>query len=319
MRSVVLALYDEAMLFEAATAVEVFGVDRGLATTWYDFTVCGPRAAWLGEMARVRTAPGYAAVASADTVIVPSCHDVEAAPAAEVVEALRAAHDRGARLLSLCTGAFVLAAAGLVDGRRVTTHWAHAADLARRYPAATVDPDVLYVDDGPVLTSAGKAACMDLCLHVVRTDHGATVANALARTLVVPPHRSGGQAQFITAPAPVAGNPLEAVMGWAVERLHEPVTVRELADRAAMSTRNLARHFVATTGTTPLRWLHNQRLHLAQELLENTDASIDLVAERTGMGTAATLRRHFNRTLGVAPDVYRRTFRGTARSAAKAG
>jgi transcriptional regulator GlxA family with amidase domain len=314
MRSVVLTLYDEAMLFEAATAVEVFGVDRGLTSPWYDFTVCGPRAEWLGAMARVPATPGYGAVATADTVIVPSCADVDAEPAAEVVDALRAAHTRGARILSLCTGAFVLAAAGLLDGRRVTTHWAHAADLARRYPAVAVDADVLYVDDGQILTSAGKAACMDLCLHVVRTDHGATVANALARTLVVPPHRSGGQAQFITAPAPVTGNPLEEVMTWAVERLHEPLTVRELADRAAMSTRNLARHFVATTGTTPLRWLHDQRLHLAQELLETTDASIDLVADRTGMGSAATLRRHFNRTLGVAPDAYRRTFRGTAKA-----
>jgi AraC family transcriptional regulator, transcriptional activator FtrA len=309
MRSVVLALYEGAMLFEAATAIEVFGVDRELARPWYEFTVCGPRAAWLGELAHVSTSVGYGPIRDAHTVIVPSCHDVDAEPPAAVVAALRAAHARGARIMSLCTGAFVLAAAGLLDGRRATTHWAHAEQLAGRYPRVEVDATVLYVDEEPILTSAGKAACMDLCLHVVRTDHGAAVANALARTLVVPPHRSGGQAQFITAPSPVTGNPLETVMRWAIEHLDRPLTVRELAARASMSTRNLARHFVATTGTTPLRWLHNQRLALAQELLETTDAGIDQIAERTGMGTAATLRRHFNRVVGVAPDHYRRTFR----------
>ena len=307
MRSVALALYEGAMLFEAATAVEVFGVVRDEIA--YDFTVCGPKAARLGDVARVRTSDGFGPVADADTVIVPSCHDVAAAPPSEVITALRDAHARGARIMSLCTGAFVLAAAGLLDGRRVTTHWAHAADLARRYPAVEVDADVLYVDDDPILTSAGKAACMDLSLHVVRKDHGAAAANALARTLVVPPHRSGGQAQFITTPAPVTGNPLELVMRWAIEQLHEPLTVEQLASRANMSSRNLARHFVAITGTTPLRWLHDQRLHRAQELLETTDLGIDVIASRTGMGTAATLRRHFHRTVGVAPGTYRRTFR----------
>lgn len=151
---------------------------------------------------------------------------------------------------------------------------------------------------------------MDLCLHVVRTDHGAIAANTLARRLVVPPHRAGGQAQFIAAPAPVDGNHLQDLTQWAAERLHEPLTVRDLADRANMSTRNLGRHFIATVGTTPLRWLHNQRVHLAQELLETTDAGIDTIAARTGMGTAATLRRHFNRSVGMAPDTYRRTFQG---------
>ena len=309
MRSVVLALYEGAMLFEAATAIEVFGVARGIADPWYDFTVCGPKAAWLGELARVATSDGFGPMARADTVIVPSCHDVAADPPADVVAALRAAHARGARIMSLCTGAFVLAAAGLLDGRRVTTHWGHAPELARRYPRVEVDADVLYVDDDPILTSAGKAACMDLSLHVVRTDHGAAAANTLARRLVVPPHRSGGQAQFIAAPSPATDSPLETVMRWALEQLHEPLTVEQLATHANMSSRNLARHFVATTGTTPLRWLHNQRLHRAQELLETTDLGIDMIATRTGMGTAATLRRHFNRTIGVAPDTYRRTFR----------
>ncbi|WNV86846.1 helix-turn-helix domain-containing protein [Umezawaea sp. Da 62-37] len=316
MRTVVLALYEGAMLFEAATAIEVFGVDRGdIADPWYDFTVCGPGAAHLGGVARVASDTTFAPVLDAHTVVVPAYHDVDEPPPADVVAALRAAHARGARIVSLCTGAFVLAAAGLLDGRRVTTHWSHAATLATRYPEVVVDADVLYFDDHPILTSAGKAASMDLCLHVVRTDHGAAAANTLARRLVVPPHRAGGQAQFITAPAPVDGTHLQDLMRWATEHLHEPLTVRQLADRVNMSTRNLARHFVATTGTTPLRWLHNQRLHRAQELLETTDAAVDVVAERTGMGTAATLRRHFNRTVGVAPDTYRRTFQGRRTSA----
>jgi transcriptional regulator GlxA family with amidase domain len=302
MRSVVLALYEGAMLFETATAIEVFGVDRGdIADPWYDFTVCGPQASRLGEVARVPSADTLDPVLTAHTVVVPSYHDVDQDPPADIVAALRTAHAGGARIVSLCTGAFVLAAAGLLDGRRATTHWAHADELARRHPEVEVDAGVLYVDDDPVLTSAGKAACMDLCLHVVRTDHGAIAANTLARRLVVPPHRAGGQAQFIAAPAPVDGNHLQDLTQWAAERLHEPLTVRDLADRANMSTRNLGRHFIATVGTTPLRWLHNQRVHLAQELLETTDASIDTIAARTGMGTAATLRRHFNRSVGVAP------------------
>ncbi|MEO6084275.1 MAG: DJ-1/PfpI family protein, partial [Umezawaea sp.] len=194
MPSVVLALYEGAMLFETATAIEVFGVDRSdIVEPWYDFTVCGPQAARLGELARVPHTDSFTPVHDAHTVVVPAYHDVDEPPPADVVAALRTAHARGARIVSLCTGAFVLAASGLLDGRRVTTHWAHADQLARRYPQVVVDPDVLYVDDNPILTSAGKAACMDLCLHVVRTDHGAAAANTLARRLVVPPHRAGGQ------------------------------------------------------------------------------------------------------------------------------
>ncbi len=311
MRSVVLALFEGAMLFETATAIEVFGVDRGdIAGPWYDFTVCGPQAARLGEVARVASADTFDAVLDAHTIVVPSYHDIDEPPPADIVAALRSAHANGARIMSLCTGAFVLAAAGLLDGKRVTTHWAHAEQLARRYPEVVVDADVLYVDDDPILTSAGKAACMDLCLHVVRTDYGAAAANTLARRLVVPPHRAGGQAQFINTPAPVDGSHLQDLMRWATEHLHEPLTVSDMAERANTTTRTLVRHFIATTGTTPLRWLHNQRVHLAQELLETTDAGVDAIAERTGMGTAATLRRHFNRTVGVAPDTYRRTFQG---------
>ncbi|WP_405568883.1 helix-turn-helix domain-containing protein [Streptomyces sp. NBC_01167] len=310
MRSVALALYDGAMLFEAAAACEVFGVDRELTDAWYDFRVCGPTEAWLGSWLRLDTPHDYDAVAEADTVIVPACGDVEADPPADLVDAVRAAHVRGARLVSLCTGAFVLAAAGVLDGRRATTHWEHTAALAARYPRIEVDPGVLYIDDRTVLTSAGKAAGMDLCLHIVTADHGAAVANALARRLVVPARRAGGQAQFVAVPAVAdTGHAFADLLHWVSGRLDEPLTVPDLARQANMSTRNLTRRFTAATGTTPLRWLHTQRIHRAQELLETTDDSIELIAARTGMGTAATLRRHFHRALGVPPDIYRRTFR----------
>jgi transcriptional regulator GlxA family with amidase domain len=245
-------------------------------------------------------------------VIVPGWADVDADPPADLVAAVRAAHEAGARVASLCTGAFVLAAAGLLDGRRATTHWAHTDALAARYPRVTVDPDVLYVDNGSVLTSAGKAAAMDLCLHLVRLDHGSAVANTVARRLVVPPHRDGGQAQFVTAPVPVRdGRPLAELFDWALDRLAQPLTVPDLARQATMSTRNLVRHFRAATGTTPLQWLLSQRIRRAQELLERTDDGIDAIAAATGLGSAATLRRHFHRTVGVPPDTYRRTFRTT--------
>jgi transcriptional regulator GlxA family with amidase domain len=248
---------------------------------------------------------------------VPWSHDVEQPLPADLVDAVRAAHEAGARIASICTGAFVLAAAGLLDGRRATTHWMHAELLARRHPRVHVDPDVLYIDHGDVLTSAGKAAGLDLCLHLVRLDHGSTVANALARRLVVPPHRDGGQAQFIQAPVPSNGDGgLGGLLNWALERLDEPLTVTDLARAARVSERTLARQFRAATGTTPLRWLLTQRVHRAQELLETTDLGVEQVAARTGLGTAATLRRHFHRTVGVPPDAYRRAFHARSRPAA---
>ena len=232
MSSVALAVADGTPLFELAAACEVFGVDRGLADPWYDFTICGPDGAEVGGWLTAGIRHGLEALADADTVIVPSCRDVAEPPPPALVDAVRAAHRAGARVASLCTGAFVLAEAGLLDGRRATTHWAHTALLHDRYPAVHVDPDVLYIDDGDVLTSAGKAAGMDLCLHLVRADHGTAVANALARSLVVPPHRAGGQAQFI--PAAVAHGPdhvLADLMPWALERIEQPLTVRDLARR----------------------------------------------------------------------------------------
>ncbi|KOY56557.1 MULTISPECIES: helix-turn-helix domain-containing protein [unclassified Streptomyces] len=297
--------------FELAAACDVFGVDRSdLVDPWYEFTVCAPGTVPVGDRFRLEPDAGLDRLVHADTVIVPACADPDADPPAELVDAVRAAHDAGARVASLCTGAFVLAAAGLLDGRRATTHWLHAAALAERHPEVVVDPDVLYVDHGTVLTSAGKAAAMDLCLHLVRLDHGSAVANEVARRLVVPPHRAGGQAQFVATPLPERpDHPLGALLVWAMERLDQPLTVEDLARRANMSSRHLARVFTDIAGTTPLRWLLTQRIHRAQELLETTDDTIGSIAAATGMGTDATLRRHFNRTVGVPPDTYRRTFR----------
>lgn len=308
--SVALAVTEGMLHFELSVAYELFGsVPDGVAGPWYDVTVCGPAPVRVGRF-QVEPDHGLDRLPHADTVIVPGWADIDEAPPAGLVDAVRAAHEAGARVASLCTGAFVLAAAGLLDGKRATTHWAHTAVLAARHPEVDVDPDVLYVDNGSVLTSAGKAAALDLCLHLVRLDHGSSVANAAARRLVVPPHRAGGQAQFVSAPVPVRDDhPLTALLPWVIERLDRPLTVEDLARRARMSARNLNRHFRAATGTTPLQWLLTQRIHRAQELLEATDDSVDAIAAATGMGTATTLRRHFNRTIGVPPDTYRRTFR----------
>jgi AraC family transcriptional activator FtrA len=311
MRTVALVAADGMLGLELTMAQEALGSPPdGHPGPWYDLVVCGAGPARIGRFV-VDVDRGLDALPEAGTVVVPAWADVDVEPPAELLDALRAAHRAGARLVSLCTGAFVLAAAGLLDGLRATTHWAHVEELAARYPRVAVDPDVLYVDNGTVLTSAGKAAAMDLCLHLIRLDHGTAAANAAARRLVVPPHRAGGQAQFVTAPGPAAraGAPLSDLLAWARARLDQPLTVEDLARRSAMSTRNLTRHFRQATGTTPLRWLLTERVRRAQELLENTDAGVDAIAAATGMGTATTLRRHFARTVGVPPDTYRRTFR----------
>ncbi|MGW5852461.1 helix-turn-helix domain-containing protein [Streptomyces sp. NPDC055254] len=317
MSTVALAVTDGMLHFEMSVASEVFGSEpSGVPDPWYRVSVRGPRAVRVGRF-RLEPDCGLDQLPYADTVIVPGWADVDVDPPADLVDAVRAAHEAGARVASLCTGAFVLAAAGLLDGRRATTHWAHTRALAARYPRVEVDPDVLYVDNGSVLTSAGKAASLDLCLHLVRLDHGSAIANTVARNLVVPPHRAGGQAQFVTAPVPAQDDhPLAALLPWVLERLDRALTVEDLARRANMSSRNLGRHFRSATGTTPLQWLLIQRIRRAQELLETTGESVDAIATATGMGTATTLRRHFNRTIGVPPDTYRRTFR-TARSSAR--
>ncbi|MEV6395518.1 helix-turn-helix domain-containing protein [Streptomyces sp. NPDC051907] len=314
MTTVALAVTDGMLHFELSLACEVFGGNPIVgADPWYRLSLCGPRAVQVGRF-RLEPDHGLDQLPRAETVIVPGWADVDQDPPAELVEAVRAAHEAGARVASLCTGAFVLAAAGLLDGKRATTHWAHTQALAERHPQVTVDPDVLYVDDGSVLTSAGKAAAMDLCMHLVRLDHGSSIANTLARRLVVPPHRDGGQAQFVTTPVPAPGNhPLAELFPWAIQRLDQPLTVEDLARQARMSSRHLGRHFKSVTGTTPLQWLLTQRIRRAQELLEATDDTVDTIAAATGMGTATTLRRHFHRTVGVPPDAYRRTFRSRTR------
>lgn len=310
MASIALAVVGGVPLFELAAPFEVFGVDRDyLADPWYDFTVCTPDQDRLSAWFPPGSVRGLDGLAAADTVVIPAVPDVDARPAADLVDAVRAAHERGARVVSLCTGAFVLAAAGLLDGRRATTHWIHAPTLTARHPEVEVDPSVLYIDQGTILTSAGKAAAMDLCLHIVRADHGVAVANRLARLLIVSPHRPGGQAQFIANPVPdERGHPLADLFTWLLANLDQPLTVADMARHIHLSARTLTRHFTAVTGTSPLQWVLTQRIHRAQELLETTDDGVDLIAARTGMGTATTMRRHFHRVVGVSPDTYRRTF-----------
>lgn len=311
--SVALAITDGIPLFETAAVCEIFGCKRpGLPDPWYNFKICGDFNARVGEWFRAEPVCGFDEMLTADTVIVPACSALDGTPdepPADLVKAVRTAHQNGARLVSICTGAFVLAAAGVLDGRRAATHWKYADILAARYPQIKVDPNVLYVDEGTILTSAGKSAGVDLCLHIVRLDHGAATANNLARRLVAPPHREGGQAQFISAPdAPGKNAIVNTLLPWVIAHLSEPLVVTDLARRANMSSRNLARHFKKSVGISPLQWLISQRIFRAQELLETTDHSIEQVAIETGMNTGATLRRHFNKMVGVSPDSYRRTF-----------
>jgi AraC family transcriptional activator FtrA len=296
--------------FELAVACEVFGLERPeLGVPWYEFVVCAeePRVD-LGAFV-VETRHRLDAIATADTVIIPA-QLPDLPPSRALVAALRAAHDRGARLVSFCSGAFALAEAGVLDGRPATTHWMYAARLATQFPAIEVIPDVLYVEAGSVLTSAGTAGAIDLSLHIVRGDYGSAIANAVARRMVVPPHRDGGQAQFVDQPVPDTGdaNTLGPTLDWIVKNLSEPLTVEHMAAHAMMSCRTFMRRFRAATGTTPLRWLLHQRVAHARHLLETTDVPIDRVAQACGFGTAANLRVHFLRTVGTPPTSYRRTF-----------
>lgn len=300
--------------FELGVVCEVFGFDRskdGLPV--YDFAVCAtePGPLMTGGGFRIDTAHGLERLATADLIAIPGWDELDVEPPAALLEALRQAVARGARVMSVCTGAFVLAAAGLLDGRRATTHWRHAAELARRFPKIDVDPNVLYVDDGSVLTSAGTAAGIDLCLHILRREHGAAVANNVARRMVVAPHRDGGQAQYIETPVVehVRGHDLALLLDWVQANLDQPMAVEDLASRALMSVRTFNRRFVAVTGTTPHRWITSQRIRLAQRLLEETELDVEQVAQQTGFGTGATLRHHFSGHRGTSPQLYRRSFR----------
>ncbi len=307
-----LVVYDRVNLFELGIACDIFGDDRWVASDvpWYRLSLCADAAAVTVDRGFALQVPyGLEKLDDVDTVIVPPTDALEQVPP-QIYAALRRAHDRGQRILSLCTGAFVLAEAGLLDGRRATTHWTECDTLARRYPLVSVDSRVLYIDEGDILTSAGSAASIDLCLHIVRRDHGAAVATQLARHLVVPPHRDGGQAQYIDAPMPVldSTNLFADTLAWLQEHLDEPVTVEALAARSAMSPRTFARQFRAGTGTTPYQWLVRQRVQLAQRLLETTELPVDVVAEKSGFCTAANLRKHFQRALHTSPQAYRRIF-----------
>jgi transcriptional regulator GlxA family with amidase domain len=255
---------------------------------------------------------GLTAIRTAGTVIVAPTGQADQVPTT-VLDALRAARARGQRILSLCTGAFILGAAGILDGYRATTHWSECAELAERYPRVMVDPDVLYVDEGDLLTSAGSAASIDLCLHVVQRDFGSEVATRLARDLVVPLHRDGGQAQFIDTPIPVLDDRhlFADTLTWLQAHLDQAVTVADLAGRAAMSPRTFARRFQASTGTTPYQWIVRERIRLAQRLLETTDLPVDTVAVKTGFCTAGNLRKHFSRAVRTSPHAYRDAFRAS--------
>ncbi|MFD6291906.1 helix-turn-helix domain-containing protein [Streptomyces sp. NPDC060205] len=314
--NVAAVLLDGAHPFELGVVCEVFGLDRsdeGLPV--YDFAVAsaeGPTLATHVPGFTLSTPYGLDRLEEADLIVVPAgSHYIGRTYPPALLDALVRAADRGTKVLSVCSGVFVLGAAGLLDGRRCAVHWRHADKLAARHPLAKVEPDVLYVDEDPVITSAGTASGIDACLHIVRKEQGPEVANSIARRMVVPPHRDGGQAQYIERPLPRSQcDTVGAVLAWMERHLDEEVTVEQLAARAHMSPRTFARRFQQETGTTPYRWLLRQRVLLAQELLEATDQTMDFIADRTGFGTAAALRHQFVRSLGTTPNAYRRTFRG---------
>ncbi|MFD6860006.1 GlxA family transcriptional regulator [Rhodococcus sp. NPDC060090] len=328
LRNVVVPLLPRIVMFELGVACEVFGgdlADDGLpeyefalvagstepVTTKYgysidvpydldrlddaDLIIVPPGGTWIGEL----TDPEFVRSGSPDLAVLEP-----------LFEKLRSAVDRGTPVASLCTGAFVLAAAGLLDDRRCTTHWRYADRLAAMYPSARVDRDVLYVDEHPVLTSAGTAASIDLVLHIVRTAQGSHIANTIARGMVVPPHRDGGQAQYVTTPlSECTDDSIAPLLDWITENLHRELSVTALAEQAHMSLRTFARRFRQETGTTPARWIRDQRVFAAQQLLENSDLPIDVVADRVGFGTASVLRQHFLRLRRTTPQAYRRAFR----------
>ncbi|MCA2215356.1 GlxA family transcriptional regulator [Jidongwangia harbinensis] len=326
--AIALLALDGVVAFDLGVPPQVFGAARtGDRTPLYTVAIGTPDGDPVRSTAGFTVQPDHdmSVLATADTVIVPG---VGAGPtvtdgtvAPPIAEALHAAHARGARIVSICTGASVLAAAGLLDGRPAATHWAWGRRLGRLYPRVDWNFDVLFVDDGDVLTSAGVGAGVDLCLHLVRADHGTEVANRAARRCVVPPWRDGGQAQYIERPVPSAtGSGTEPTRAWALDRLAEPVSLEDMAAHARMSVRTFTRRFRDETGLSPARWLLRQRVAHARLLLESTDLAVDAVARRSGLGSATALRQHLRSTIGVPPSAYRRTFRGaeTAESAGAA-
>jgi transcriptional regulator GlxA family with amidase domain len=309
--NVAVIAFDGVAPFELGVLCEAWGIDRSEhGVPALDFAVCTPRPG------RVRTSMGFALeiepdltrADEADLVCVPALHRDWPIPG-DVLDVLRSTVERGGRVLSVCSGAFVLGQAGLLDGRGCTTHWMHAEDLQLRYPKARVLPEVLYVDEDPVITAAGSAAGLDACLHLWRKEYGASVASMVARRMVVPPQRDGGQAQYIARAVPdVAAETLGPLLTWITEHLAEDHSVEALARRAHMSPRTFARRFRAETGATPHAWVTRQRVIAAEELLESSDASIEWIASEVGFGNAATLRQHFTRARGVSPQGYRQSF-----------
>jgi AraC family transcriptional activator FtrA len=309
---VVVPVLEHTSLFELAVPVGVFGLpldDDGKG--WYDLTMCstGPANHAAGGLS-LQTDRGLDAILDADLVVVPACIMKGYEQPRALVEHLVEAHARGARVAGICSGAFILAEAGLLDGREATTHWMYAEELRRRFPRVRVSEDALYVDEGPVLTSAGTAAGLDLCLHIVRNDYGSARAMEVSRRMVVAPHREGGQSQYAPARLPntEGRSGLAPVLEWASNRLGETLSVDDLAAQAGLSTRTLGRRFVEETGTTPVRWLNHQRLDRARALLETTDFPIDRVARESGLGTESNLRQHFRDRLDTTPSAYRRAF-----------
>ncbi|MGK2868387.1 MAG: helix-turn-helix domain-containing protein [Mycobacterium sp.] len=309
--SVSVLVLDGLAIFEFGVICEVFGIDRsGDGVPNFDFKVCGPEAG-----RPIRTAVGATltpdhgldGLIGADLVAIPAITGTDYLPAA--LAAVRQAAESGSTIVTVCSGAFLAGAAGLLDGRPCTTHWMHADDLAAAYPTARVDRNVLFVDDGNLITSAGTAAGIDACLHLVRRELGAEITNKIARRMVVPPQRDGGQRQYIDQPIPVRySEGFAPQLDWILANLGEPHTVAGLAARASMSARTFARRFVEETGRTPMQWVTDQRVLYARRLLEETDLDIDRVADRAGFGTATLLRHHFRRVIGVTPSDYRRRF-----------
>ncbi len=306
--------YDGVATFEYAITVEVFGLARPEFPVWYDFSVCaietGPLRALGGVV--IEADGGLELLEAADIIIAPGWKDFEDDPPRPLIEALCAAHDRGARLVSICSGAFLLAATGLLDGRTATTHWLYADRFQKRFPSVRVDPNVLYVDNGGVLTSAGSSAGLDLCLHLVSRDFGAAAAARVARRLVIYPRREGGQMQFIDQPqAQNDESALSAIVSWLSANPAVEHTSASMAARAGMSRRTFARRFSQIYGQPPHAWLTSERVRQARTLLERTDRSIEAIAAETGLGSAATLRHHFRAHLATSPQAYRRRFRMT--------
>lgn len=309
---VVVLAYDRLCTFEFGCAVELFALERPeLGVQWYGFAVCaiepGPIRAAGGITVAAPFAPEL--LEQADTIVIPGWRDADEAPPQAILDQLRAAYARGARLCSICSGVFLLAAAGLLDGRRATTHWRYTERLARRYPAIDVQPDDLYVDAGQVVTSAGSAAGLDMLLHLVRRDYGARIGNLVAQRLVVPAHREGGQAQYL--PRPMARDEtgrLTRLMDWVREHPGQPHTVASMARRAAMSPRTLQRQFQDATGLGPIEWLIRERIAIVKDLLETADIPLAQVAERAGFGSKESLRHHFRRLASTTPGAYRRQF-----------